>query len=358
MLDAGPWLRPRQYASDPQAEVRAVRERLGLIDLGTLGKLEVVGRDAVALLEKVFVNKVADLPIGRRTRYWILCDDAGIILDEGMVIRLAPDRVFLTTSTAAVTATEEWLLWWAAGTGMCVHVTDVTDGLASMNLAGSCVREVLTPLTDIDLSAASFPYLGAARGHVAGAPALLLRAGFVGELGFEIHVPAEYGAFLWETLMEAGRLYGIRPYGIEAQRVLRLEKGHLIVSVDTDALSTALEADLAWAVKFDKPDFVGKASLRSVRERGLRQKLVGYVMEDPQLAPEDGSPVLVDGRLAGRVTSSRFSPTLGQSIGMAWVPIERAAAGANFHVRVDGRLALARVIAGALYDHRGERMRA
>lgn len=356
MMDAGPWRRPRQYGENAEGEVRAVRERVGLIDLSTLGKFEVAGTDAAALLEKVFINKVADLRLGR-LRYWVLCDEAGIVLDEGTVTRLASDRFFVTSSTGRDLTTQEWLLWWAAGTGMCVHVANLTDGLAAVNLAGPRAREVLAPLTDVDLSSSAFPYLGAARGQVAGVPALLLRVGFVGELGYEIHFPAEYGAFLWDTLMEAGRPYAIRPFGVEAQRVLRLEKRHLIAAVDTDALSTALEADLAWAVKFDKPDFIGRASLLRLQERGLQQKLVGYVMEDPQRVAQDGSAVLVDGRPVGRVTSARFSPVLGQSIGFAWLPSERAAPGTNFHVRVNGRLALARVVAGPFYDPEGERMK-
>jgi sarcosine oxidase subunit alpha len=358
MMDAGVWQRPRQYAPDVLDEVRAVRDSVGLIDLSTLGKLEVVGRDAVALLEKIFINKVADLPIGRRVRYWVLCDDAGIIIDEGTVLRLATDRIFLTTSSAGAGSTADWLRWWTASMRLDVYVVNYTDGLAAVNLAGPRAREMLAPLTDVDLSNAAFPYLGAARGQVAGVPALLLRVGFVGELGYEIHVPAEYGAYIWDTLQEAGRAYALRPFGVEAQRILRLEKRHLIATVDTDALSTALEADLAWAVKFDKREFIGRTSLLQVRERGLRQKLVGYVMDDPQLVPADGSAVVVDGRPVGRVTSARFSPTLARSIGMAWVPAEGAAPAAAFYVRVDGRLARARVVAGPFYDPQGERMKA
>ncbi len=356
LMDTGVWRRPRQYGQDAMSEARTVREGLGLIDVSTLGKLEVSGPSATELLEKVFVNKVADLKIGR-SRYWVLCDDAGIILDEGTVSRLGTERFFVTTSSAGVTTTGEWLSWWMAGTDMCAHVTDITDGLASVNLAGPHSREALAPLTDVDLSTGAFPYLGVRRGHVAGVPALLLRIGFVGELGYEVHVPAEYGGFLWETLTEAGRAFGIRPFGVEAQRILRLEKRHLIAAVDTDALSTALEADLAWAVKFDKPDFIGKSSLERVKERGLRQKLVGYRMDDPRLVPEDGSSVLVNGELAGRVTSARYSASLGQSIGMAWVPAGRSAPGQSFDIRLNGGLAQAHVVAGPFYDPDGKRMK-
>ena len=132
-------------------------------------------------------------------------------------------------------------------------------------------------------------------------PALLLRIGFVGETGWELHVPAEYGEHLWDALMEAGQEFAIAPFGVEAQRILRLEKKHVIVGQDTDALSNPLEADMAWVVKWDKEDFVGKEALLSVQQRGLRQKLVGFVMRDTLVA-EEGSAVAIE---ASRSAASR-----------------------------------------------------
>jgi sarcosine oxidase subunit alpha len=196
--------------------------------------------------------------------------------------------------------------------------------------------------------------MAAARENVAGIPALLLRLGFVGEIGYEIHVPAEYGAALWDALMEAGKEFGISPFGVETQRLLRLEKRHIIVGQDTDALSNPLEADMAWAVKFEKPDFIGKRALLGVQERGLRNKLVGFRMRDG-VVPGEGCAVAVNGVPVGRVTSARFSPHVG--IGMAWVPIGMGIAGTEIPIRVEGRTVIGEVVERAFYDPEGKRLR-
>jgi sarcosine oxidase subunit alpha len=354
-MDTGEWKRPRVYTSGAD-EVRGVRERVGLIDVGTLGKLDVRGKDAVKLLEKVYTNRVADLRIGR-IRYGVMCDDSGIILDDGTIARLSDDHFFLTTTSTGANAIEEWLTWWAAGTGMCVHVTNVTDGYAAINLAGPRAREVLAKLTTQDLSSKALPFLAARQFDVAGIPTLCLRIGFVGELGYELHCPAESGAHLWDALLDAGKEHGIVPFGVEAQRVLRLEKGHIIVTQDTDALSNPLEADMAWVVKLDKDDFVGRPMLQRVQAERLRNKLVGYEMVESSIVPEEGSQVVVAGRPAGRVSSSRFSPTLQKSIGMAWVPIDYASLGTLFSIRWNERDVSARVVRLPFYDPEGARLK-
>ncbi|GAC1431412.1 MAG: hypothetical protein NVSMB65_04940 [Chloroflexota bacterium] len=357
MMDAGQWKRPRHYTS-PEDEARAVRERAGLIDVSTLGKLEVRGPDAVKLLERVYTTRMADLRVGR-SRYGVMVDDTGVIMDDGTVTRLGEDHYFITTTSSGVGAVEEWLTWWMEGTGWEARVTNVTAALAAVNLAGPRAREVLGGLTDLDVSAGALPYLAAVQGAVAGVPARILRIGFVGELGYEMHVPAHYGAHLWDALMEAGREVGLVPFGVEAQRLLRLEKGHIIVTQDTDALSTPLEAGLAWAVKLDKPEFLGKAALGSLKEAGIGQKLVGFETLDASVVPDEGAPILQDGRLdpVGRVTSARFSPTLGKTIGLAWVPVSLAGHGAGLRIRHNGDSIAARVVPTPFYDPSGARMK-
>src|SRR5262249_34189270 len=159
-------------------------------------------------------------------------DDAGIVLDDGVVVRLADGRFLLTTATGTIDAIEQWFEWWLAADHRCAHVANVTGALAAVNLAGPRSRELLRTLTDADVSPEGLPYMTTCAGLVAGVPCTILRIGFVGELGFEIHFPADYGEFLWDGLMNAGRAYGIRAFGVEAQRVLRLEKQHVIVSQD------------------------------------------------------------------------------------------------------------------------------
>jgi sarcosine oxidase subunit alpha len=188
-------------------------------------------------------------------------------------------------------------------------------------------------------------------------PARLLRLGFVGELAYEIHYPAEYGEFLWETLIEAGGEFGIVPFGVEAQRVLRLEKKHIIVGQDTDALTDPFGADMAWAVQLDKADFVGKASLVRLKERGLGEQLVGFQLLDASVTPAEGEQIVENERFIGRVTSARYSPTLGRAIGLGWVPLEKAHAGARIQIRTAGTLTVASVVSAPFYDPAGERLR-
>ena len=195
-----------------------------------------------------------------------------------------------------------------------------------------------------------------AQGAVAGVPALLLRIGFVGETGWEIHVPAEYGQYIWETIMEAGREFGIAPFGLEAQRILRLEKKHVIVGQDTDAVSNPLDSDMDWVVRFDKEDFIGRQGMKMASDRGLRNKLVGFIMEDGQV-PEDGVPVVSGDKPIGKVTSARFSPTMNKGFGIAWVPVELAQNGAQISILVNGKPRPAQVTLQPFYDPEGERLR-
>jgi sarcosine oxidase subunit alpha len=362
-LDMGDWKRPRYYRTATcaaerecvQEEYRAVRERVGLIDVSTLGKLEVKGRDAGLLLDKVYTNRFSDLKPGR-VRYSVICDEAGIMLDDGTISRLSDSRYFITTTTGNLDFVQQWLEWWTVGTGWDVYVTNLTGGIAAVNLAGPKARDVLRKLTDCDLEPKAFPYMACREARVSGIPAILLRIGFVGETGWEIHAPAESGPDLWNALLEAGREFDIRPFAVEAQRLLRLEKRHVIVGVDTDALTNPYEAGMAWIAKLDKDDFVGKAALSRLESHQPQQSLVGFVMSDDSV-PEDGAAVLLNGQLAGRVTSARYSPVNGKAVGLAWVPAAAAAEGFEIEVRVGGRPTRATVTQQPFYDPEGARLR-
>ena len=354
MVEVGPWLRAHNYGS-PQDEALAVRERVGIIDVSTLGKLEVQGPDAGALLDRVYTHRFSNLRQGR-IRYGLLCGENGAIMDDGTVTRFADDHYFVTTTTGNVDAIEDWFSWWLAGTGMNVFVTNVTSSYAAINVAGPRARETLIKLTDVDLSTEGLGYMRSTRGLVAGVPCIFLRIGFVGETGWELHFPSEYAEHLWSALMEAGTEFGIAPFGLEAQRVLRLEKGHIIVSQDTDAVTDPLDAGMRWAVRFDKPDFIGRGGLVANRARPSKEKLVGFVMRDG-FVPEDGEPVVEEGEPIGRVTSSRMSPTLGKGFGLAWVPEKLAREGAEILIRSGGNDWPAVVTMKPVYDPDGLRLR-
>ena len=354
IVEIGEWKRPHSYGP-PNEEVRAVRERVGIIDVSTLGKLEVRGKDAPWLMDRVYTHHFSNLRVGR-VRYGIICSDAGVIMDDGTVTRLEEDRYYVTTGTGNIDMVEQWFRWWSAGTGRCVHVTNVTPGLAAINVAGPNARQTLRKLTEVDLSTSAFRYMNSAYAEVAGVPALLMRIGFVGETGWEIHVASEYGEHLWDALLDAGREYDIMPFGVEAQRVLRLEKKHIIPGQDTDVVSNPIEADLSWAVRFDKEDFIGRHALKAIQDRGIRNKLVGFVMENDDL-PQDGVPVIKAGLPVGKVTSSRRSPNSQKGFGLAWVPVELAEEGTSLDIQVNGRTSPATVRDAPVYDPEGERLR-
>ena len=354
MMWTGTWRRPHSYG-DPAAEVRAVHESVGVIDVSTLGKLLVRGADAAAFLERLYPNRFGDLKVGR-IRYAVLGTDAGRIMDDGTVARIADHEFYVTTTSTGAEAVLEWFEWWNAVWHLDVEIEDATSALAAVNIAGPRARDLLARLTDLDVTPEGFTYLDARESAVADVPALLLRIGFVGELGYEIHVPSPYGEHLWDAILERGADLAIRPFGLEPQRVLRLEKMHILVGQDTDSESNVLEAGMPWIVKWDKDDFVGKWSLEHVLERGFRERLVGFEMQSAAVPPEGGQ-VVVGGRSAGRVTSSRYSEAVGRGIGLAWVPPALAEDGSDIDIRIDGRLEPARVRLAPFYDPEGRKLR-
>ncbi|MDQ3890984.1 MAG: 2Fe-2S iron-sulfur cluster-binding protein [Actinomycetota bacterium] len=356
MMWTGEWRRPHSYG-DASGEAKAVHESLGVIDVSTLGKLLVVGPDAPAFLDRLYPNRFADLKLGR-IRYGVLETDAGRIMDDGTVARLGEEEFYVTTTSTGAEAVLEWFEWWNAVWQFDVQIADVTGALAAVNVAGPRARELMARLTREDVSNDAFRYLDAKRALVAGVPSLVLRIGFVGELGYELHYPSPYGEYLWDAILDRGRDFGVRPFGLEPQRVLRLEKMHILVGQDTDSESNVLEASMPWIAKLDKDDFVGKWALARVRERGLREQLVGFEMGDGVGAvPAEGGQIVVDGRAAGRVTSSRWSPHLRKVVGMAWVPASLAREDAEIAIRMDGGVEKARVRLRPFFDPDGERLR-
>jgi sarcosine oxidase subunit alpha len=351
MMWAGPWKRPHSYGERPEDEVRAVHESLGLIDVSTLGKLLVEGPQAAELLERLYPNRFGDMKPGR-IRYGVLTSDGGRIMDDGTVARLADDLYYVTTTSTGSDAVTAWFEWWNAVWGYDAEIVNVTGALAALNLAGPLSRDVLQRLTETEVSAEDFRYLDAKELDVAGVPCLALRIGFVGELGYELHFASPAGEYLWDRLLDEGA----RPFGLEPQRVLRLEKGHIIVGQDTDSESNLLSAGMAWLPKLDKEDFVGKWAVEHFREREEREKLVGFTMED-DVVPAEGAQIVIEGVPVGRVTSARRSEQVGSVIGLVWLPPDRTEAGMRFEIRVDRRLLGARVAHGAFFDRAGERMR-
>ncbi len=366
-MAAGVWQRPEYYARNGgsrieaiRAEAHAVRNAVGLIDVGTLGKLEVIGPQAAEFLERVYVSRYANLKVGM-TRYAVMCDESGVVIDDGVVARLAADHFYFTTSTSGSASVYRELsrlnTIWRLDCGLVNH----TGAFAAVNLAGPRSREVLAKVCADDLSSAAFPYLGLREFEIAGIPARVMRVGFVGEWGYEIHVPALRAPALWDVLMAAGASHAIRPFGVEAQRLLRLEKGHIIVGQDTDGLTTPFEAALGWAVKLDKPFFVGQRSLQILRRKCPKQVLVGFELLDrsPDAhAPLEFHLVIQNGEIAGRVTSVVWSPNLERHIGLAMIQPAMAKPGTTLAIRLtNGAMVAASVVAHPFYDPQGMRQK-
>jgi sarcosine oxidase subunit alpha len=354
MMWTGAWRRPHSYGDAPD-EAAHVHRALGLIDVSTLGKLLVRGRDAAPFLEMLYPNRFGDMKAGR-IRYGVLGTDGGRIMDDGTIARLDDDTYYVTTTSTGADTVVEWFEWWNAVWGMDVETVNLTGALAAVNVAGPRARELLGRLTDIDVSNDGIAYLDAKEAHVAGVACLILRIGFVGELGYELHFPSPYGEYMWDTLLERGRDLDIRPFGLEPQRILRLEKMHILIGQDTDSESNVLEAGMPWIAKLDKDDFVGKWALEHVQERGFREQLVGFEMANG-VVPAEGGQIVLDGKPAGRVTSARLSPHLGRPIGMAWVKPEFAREDAEIEIKVNGGVEKARVRLRPFFDPDGERLR-
>jgi sarcosine oxidase subunit alpha len=356
VLWAGDWRRAYDYG-DPRAEALAVHEAAGLIDVSTLGKLIVRGPDAGELLDRLYPNRFSNLAPGR-IRYGVMASDAGRIMDDGTICRLDDDSFYVTTTSSGAGAVYQWFSWWLADWGLNVHLTDVTQGLSAVNLAGPRAREILAGLTDLDCSPEGFAYLDGKRADVAGVPCLLLRIGFVGEVGYELHFPSAHGEHLWDALLEAGGPLGLRPFGLEPQRLLRLQKMHILVGQDTDSESTPFGAAMPWIVKLDKEQaFIGKWALERAASDELETTLVGFKLPDGHV-PTEGAVVLPDGDgPVGQVTSARFSPQLGGVIGMAWVPVSLAKDGASVTISDEGRRLQAEVVTKPFYDPDGEVLR-
>jgi len=357
LMWTGAWKRPHSYGPDAGAEARHVHHAVGLIDVSTLGKILVRGREAGAFLDRVYPNRLSDLKIGR-IRYGVLTGDAGRIIDDGTIARLDDETFYVTTTSTGADGVYQWLTWWNAVWSMDVQFAQLTGAVAAINVAGPGARELMQRVSHDDFSNDGLAYLDARHVRVAGVPTLALRIGFVGELGYELHLPSPHAQHVWDILLEHGRDLGAAPFGLEPQRILRLEKGHVIVGQDTDSESNLLEAAMPWIVKNDKEfEWVGKWATQQVADRDLRWMLVGF--ESPTgVVPVEGGQVVVDGVPAGRVTSVRRSEELEKVIGLAILPHDLAVDGGPFDVQVGGKRVSMTVHLGPFFDPAGERLKA
>jgi sarcosine oxidase subunit alpha len=344
-INAGLWRRPQLYArsgeSDLDAvnrEVRAVRNGVGLVDVSTLGKIDIKGRDAAELLERVYINNWKNLAIGK-VRYGVMLREDGMVFDDGTTARIGEQHYVMTTTTAnaiKVMSTLEFLLQ-VEWRGLAAYLTSVTEQWAAMALAGPAARRVLQAIApEHDWSNAALPYMGYCAATIAGIPARVFRISFSGELSYEINVPADYGRAMWEGFLAAGSPFGIAPYGTEAMGVLRIEKGH-VAGMELDGRTTPDDLGLGRLVNANK-DSIGQRSLkRAALAATDRKQFVGLLPADGVSAIARGAQLVADPHapspnpILGHVTATCYSPTLGTPIALALLRNGRALAGKTFH---------------------------
>lgn len=359
----GAWLRARRFGDDRSLspEIDAVRTNVAMLDASTLGKFRLWGPDALKVLQRVYVSDMDRLEPGK-IRYSAMCNEDGCVIDDGVVIKRAENDYYLTTTTGRAGVTAQWIRYHTRYEDWQYAIVNLTDAFGVINLAGPRAREVLEALTDADVSNDAFGF-GAYREftiadtfHVRA-----MRLGFVGEISYELHVPASFMPALWLHIEAAGKPIGITNFGLEAQNTLRMEKGHVILGSESEQRTTLHDIGLGFLWHRDKPgpDPVGGFALRQTENQTGRLKLVGFKTVGTTDAPRDGSPI-VDTRIRGYVCTARYSHSLKQPLGMALVDQELQAVGTKFDIYQDGcrgELMHARVVEMPFYDPQGLRMR-
>jgi sarcosine oxidase subunit alpha len=365
--NVGQWKRPWYYplpgedmATAVERECRTARTSVGVMDASTLGKIDVQGPDAAEFLNRMYTNTYDRLAVGS-IRYGIVCRTDGMVFDDGVVMRLAPDRFFASTTTGNAAEVLEWFEEWlqTEWPDLRVRLTSVTDQWATIAVVGPRSRDVLRQIgPELDFDTAAFPFMTVREGVVAGTPARVCRVSFSGELAFEINVPGPRALAVWGAVMAAGEPYDIIPYGTEAMHVLRAEKGYIIVGQDTDGSVSPLDLGLGGLVSMRKPDFVGRRSLaRSDTARPDRKQLVGLLPLDPRDRLPEGAPLVLgsESGLQGHVTSSYYSPALGRTFALGLLRGGRALRGSVVQAPLEDRVAAATVTGPVFFDLENKR---
>lgn len=372
--DVAQWKRAWYFPSGSETmraavdrECLAVRDRVGIFDASTLGKIEVVGRDAAEFLNRIYTNGFLKLSVGR-CRYGLMLKEDGYLMDDGVVGRLAEDRFHVTTTTGGAPRVlahmEDYLQ--TEWTDLDVYLTSTTEQWATIAVQGPKAREVISGLVeDMDLSPTAFPHMSLREGRIAGAPCRLFRMSFTGELGFEINVPSSFGRTVWEAIWQAGQPFGMTPYGTEAMHVLRAERGFIIVGQETDGTMTPADVGLDGLVSKAKSDFVGKRSLMrpDVVAEG-RKQLVGLVTENADFVLDEGAQIVAEPSTAiptpmlGHVTSSYFSANRDTSIALAVIQDGRSRVGDRLYATTLKGFEPVTVTAPQFIDPEGRRVHA
>jgi sarcosine oxidase subunit alpha len=371
--NVGQWKRPWYFPKDGESmhdavnrECLAVRNSVGILDASTLGKIDIQGPDAAEFITRIYTNAYLKLAPGK-CRYGVMLKEDGMIFDDGVTACLGDNHYLMFTTTGGAAGVLAWLELWqqTEWPELEVYFTSVTDHWTTATVTGPNARKVIEKVCqDVDLSNDSFKFMDWRDGTVAGVKARIFRISFTGELSFEVNVPAHYGRYIWERLIEAGREFDITPYGTETMHVLRAEKGFIIVGQDTDGSMTPQDMNMDWVVGKKKAfSFIGKRSLeRSDTVRENRKQFVGLKpLNEKEVLPE-GAQIVNDPNQAipmdmqGHVTSSYYSANLGHSFALAVVKGGLNRMGEVVHCPLaDGRNIAAEIVSSVFYDPKGDR---
>ena len=361
----GAWKRARYFSEDVSSrqEIQNIRNHVGLIDISTLGKFRIFGTDALKALQRVYISDMNRTTQGK-LKYSAMLNEDGCLKDDGVITPVGKHEYYFTTSTTRAGETIQWFRYHTRFENWDFHMINLTDALGAINLAGPKSREVLTKITDANVSNDALPYMGYQEILLGGIiSASVLRLGFVGELSYELHVPASQTQTVWEWLMEAGEPFGIQPFGLEAQSALRLEKGHVIIGQESEQRTNLLDLGMGflWDRKDTENNKVGAPALRFAEDQPDRMKLVGFQTDNSSQIPGDGSVIYEGDNIIGYVCTCRFSTTLDKIIGLALVKtaVEKTGDPLNIYQN-DGRRPkrfTANVVSTPFYDPKGHRLR-
>lgn len=374
MVEAGLWYRPRYYPRGAETmndayirEATHVREKVGMVDISTLGKIDVQGPDAAEFLNRIYANGFKKLPVGR-ARYGIMLREDGFVFDDGSTCRISPTQFFMTTTTANAAGVMSHLEYHlqVVWPDLRVDVTSITEQWAGMAIAGPLSRDVLAAaVEDTRVTKEALPFMCMAEGHIDRAPVRIIRLSFSGELAFEVYTPSSYGEAVWSRLMEVGKPFEIIPYGTEAMAALRIEKGH-VAGAELDGRTTVGDLGLERMASTKKPYVGSVLRHREALVAEDRMTLVGLKVVTPGDRLRNGAHIVeqdpgsMDGYNLGHVTSVTYSPVVGCYIGLALMKggLSRAGDVVNVVYPLKDESVAAEITDPVFYDPKGERVHA